>query len=136
VDTHFTARCGPPGGANTGGAPCNDSSQCAGGLCYTSSGPGYCVQPCGSSGECASGSGCQLDFQGNDMYFACFPWPGTNAEDTSCDNDMQCVGGWCSALNLCTNVCFTSASCVPGWTCAPQEDVFSTQSYVVLACGP
>jgi len=136
LDTHFTALCGPPGGASTGGAPCNDSNQCAGGLCYPSSPQDYCVEPCGSSTECATGSGCQLDFQDSDMYFACFPWPGTDAEDTSCSSDMQCLGGWCQE-NLCTNVCFTDASCVSGWRCTPQaDDGFPTGNYLVLVCGP
>jgi hypothetical protein len=98
--------------------------------------PGYCVEPCGSSSECASGSGCQLDFQGGDMYFACFPWPGNDAEDTSCDNNMQCLGGWCNGMDLCTNVCFADASCVSGWHCTPQDDELSGTDYLVLACGP
>jgi hypothetical protein len=75
-----------------------------------------------------------------DMYFACFPWPGTGAEGSSCNGDMQCLGGWCNASSVCTNVCFTDAACsadVPGWRCTPQEDDgFPSGNYLVLACGP
>jgi hypothetical protein len=143
ADKHFAAWCGPPGGADQGGAQCSSSDQCAGGLCYTDTGgeyPPYCVQPCSTSAECGSGAACQLDVQGGDIYAACFPLMGDEgAQGAPCTNGyQQCLGGLCNAQGLCTNICFSDAVCtVSAWTCKPmQDDGYPPGDPTVLACGP
>jgi hypothetical protein len=138
-DTHFTGRCGPPGGASPYGANCGSNSDCAGGLCFNEGGGGNCTHPCATSAECGSGNACQLDIEGTDIYAACFPWNASGPEGSSCTNDDQCLGDWCGTTNQCSNICFTDAVCaaaVSSWHCTPQEDQLPNGTYNVLACGP
>jgi hypothetical protein len=137
-DSHFAARCGPPGGANQAGSPCAQSSQCAGGLCYTNTTTAfYCVQPCSTSGDCDPGYACQLDVQDGDLYAGCFSTPSGGPQGAACDNFQQCLGGLCNE-GQCTNLCFTDTACtVSGWSCKPQQDdSYPPGDPTVLACGP
>ncbi|HEY8042508.1 MAG TPA: hypothetical protein VIF15_22050 [Polyangiaceae bacterium] len=136
LDTHFTAQCGTggPGQYSTG---CTDGTQCQGGLCFANG----CTNPCHSPGECGGGNACQLDFQGNDIYAACFPTTSTetNPEGATCSNDNQCLGDWCgTTTNKCTNICIGNSDCaaVPGWYCRPEEDTTPNGTFNVLVCGP
>jgi len=144
-DTHYAARCGPPGGAGTAGSGCSVSSECAGGLCYTDVMPPYspfCVQPCAAPDQCGSGYACQLDINGNDIYAGCFNLEGngTAPQGASCTNFASCLGLLCNA-GYCSNTCFSDAVCMAGWTCKPEQDDSyplgpQGQEYTVLACGP
>ncbi|HEY8087324.1 MAG TPA: hypothetical protein VIF09_05755 [Polyangiaceae bacterium] len=135
LDRHFAAFCGLPGGALAYGDACSGNNQCSGGLCYESGGSGNCTRPCGSADECGAGNGCQLDQQGSDIYAACFPATG-GQEGANCSNDGQCLGAWCGAGNMCTNICYSDSACtVVGWRCLPQADSLQTGNYLVLACG-
>ena len=135
-DHHFGGRCGTPSSIGLGyGASCNDSSQCAGGLCVS----GGCTNPCHDPSECGAGSACQLGIESGDIYVACFPWSATGAQGTGCSSDSVCKGDWCLDTNVCSNACFTDADCVSGWHCTPQPDTPPTGSsggYFVLACAP
>ncbi|HEY3815973.1 MAG TPA: hypothetical protein VGL81_02325 [Polyangiaceae bacterium] len=140
-DIHFAARCALPGGAQTAGSNCSDSSQCAGGLCYTNTGmgvPPYCVAPCSTSAECGGGFACQLDVQADDIYAGCFNPEGQGAQGTACNDGFeQCLGGLCSAAGECTNICFSNTVCQSGWRCEPMLDSeYPPGSPTVLACGP
>jgi hypothetical protein len=137
LDTHFTGRCGPPGGAGASGAPCSGNGDCAGGLCYQPGTGAYCTRPCGTSDECGGGSACLPDMQGSDLYFACFPSGATGESGTSCSNNNQCRGDWCDSISQCSNVCFTNSSCPVGWRCLPVQAVVpGSGNYVILYCSP
>lgn len=136
-DTHFAPHCQPQVGSLGFGASCSNSSQCRGGLCYQSTGAGNCTNPCEGSGECGPGNGCQIDQQGSDLYFACFPTPGSIMEGQACTSDQQCAGYWCGSTNECTDVCLRNADCtVAGWYCRTEPDMGPNGTYNVLVCGP
>jgi hypothetical protein len=137
LDTHFTARCGPPRGLYGYEASCAGDDQCIGGLCSPDpTGTGsYCTNACRSSDDCAPGATCLLDERGTDIYFACFPSSGL-AQGAKCSTNDQCLGAWCGTGNQCSNICFTDAQCIQGWRCTPQPDVLATGTYLVLGCGP
>jgi hypothetical protein len=138
LDTHFTGRCGPPGGAGAFGAPCGGNGDCAGGLCFQQGGGGNCTRPCGTADECGGGNTCDFQVQGRDIYFACFPTQATAPMGAACMNDGQCIGDWCGSTSQCSNVCFSDSACsaVPGWHCLPQAINLPAGTYVMLVCGP
>ncbi|HEX8792265.1 MAG TPA: hypothetical protein VF765_15025 [Polyangiaceae bacterium] len=136
-DTHFAPHCQAQTGSLGFGASCSSSSQCRGGLCYQSGGGGNCTNPCETSAECGPGNGCQFDQQGQDVYVACFPTPGSKADGLACTMDSQCAGYWCNSSSECTGACFRNSDCtVSGWYCRTEADTVPTGTYDVLVCGP
>ena len=138
-DTHFAARCAPPGGTIGYGDPCGSNDQCVGGLCYNYGGGTACTNPCEANTDCPEGSGCFYDVMGNDVYAACFPTMGTREEGAACMMDTDCRSEWCQTTSLCTSTCARNADCtvVGGWTCRPEgETIDMTLMYDVLMCGP
>jgi hypothetical protein len=141
IDTHFAPHCAPRLGNTQTGNPCNNNSDCQGGLCYDFGGSigADCTQPCRTSPECGTDSVCAWDVQGSDVYAACFPLGMYSTFGAPCSNDNQCGSLLCATTN-CTGPCFTDMDCsaVSGWHCTPDIPItfMTAGTYSVLSCGP
>jgi hypothetical protein len=143
IDTHFAPHCGTAGTSGYG-ATCTADGECQGGLCFQSGTGGNCIMPCRSQQECGSGSGCQWDVHGNDMYVACYLLPPTQMGNgdvgATCGSDPYCLSDYCNTTNLCTGPCFTNSDCtahLSGWHCTPYLYLTPPQgNYYALGCGP
>jgi hypothetical protein len=136
-DDHFTGRCAAqsaaPGRA-AGGASCRDDDDCNSALCVDN----RCSDPCHSATDCPAGTACLLDEQGIDLYAACLPSKGSQAQGSTCTAgaNATCAGAWCNPHGRCTGVCFTDDDCISDWRCAPRIDSLPMGNYLVLGCGP
>ena len=100
------------------GAPCNGNPDCFSGWCVE--GPqGYiCTETCTET--CDAGFDCKSVLSGgSDVVFLCLPR--VKKSCTPCQQDFQCTGGACLALDgsqRCAPECDTDGDCLEGYTCA------------------
>jgi len=123
---------GGGGGGNDGkavGQPCNDSAECASGMCAGSEGDFKCRKPCGNSSQCPEGEAC-APLQGGGG--ACFPDQGgggggndIGGTGSACTGPDDCDNGQCASLDgvtgFCTAACASNADCPCGMACAAVQ---------------
>ncbi|MBP46489.1 MAG: hypothetical protein CMH53_00960 [Myxococcales bacterium] len=98
------------------GDTCQDSSECASGLCIGSGNSGTCLQPCTTNQQCPAGYGCASLQSGGG---ACIKL-GDKKIGEPCNQASQCASGACYNLgkgNVCTDQCQSSVDCPCGFEC-------------------
>lgn len=136
------------GGNNVGGSECSLDSECsAGSVCDTSTGTGYCVEPCQTDQECGTGYKCLARANSADGTKTCQTSGGTsNNTGGACTTNEECtsrlgrdavcnngtcepIGGGpaCTTNEECTATLGPDALCVAGTCEAPQ-----TQYQIIL----
>lgn len=131
----YTFECESAGGRN-GGAPCDDSAQCASGLCGADA---YCLDACGAVTDCPSPpfwsngeSACRYTgFRVGEIvnwvtvceYAVAFVGDIPDGRQGSgCSSDDGCRDGFCNPVSrTCADACCNDSQCPADQMCAPID---------------
>ncbi len=96
------------------GDVCDDSGECASGLCATKSGDRRCSRFCASANPCPDGHDCL------DAGRLSICWPEAGGLDAECSDDDECTDGLC-VDGSCTRSCNNDCDCAVGFRCAEVD---------------
>ena len=117
------------GGAGGFGDNCNESADCASGLCLDDGDNVYCTEECQSNDDCPQGAGCFDAGQVNVCAWLDEPGGGMNDADASygepCDGPADCIEELCLSdgmTQFCSRYCSVASDCPDGDSCVGIGD--------------
>jgi hypothetical protein len=124
-----------PPAAGEFGSPCTQNLDCFSGFCVEGPDGDVCTSLCATT--CPDGFLCKgIQNAAQDVTFICLP--SLERRCTPCQDDTQCGGGACLALDgsdRCAPACEEAADCVTGYLCQPDATGEHTGSFCQPATG-